>query len=217
MRSRWHDPALGTWLTRDPAGYADGMCLYRYVRGNPLVYFDPFGMQASWASSIGEIAGGLLDAAMELLGLGPPEAPATDANGEPAPPANAPPSGEKHAAEAIAEVAPAVGELMLATGAAAAGFIPGVGEVMDAGVLAAPDSTMLERGIAAGSLGMNAATAGVAPNVGLPARIFGRAGAKAAEASLDAARAGTRGGEAAAKQAAKEAAGQGAKGGTYKL
>lgn len=44
MRHRWHSPELARWLTRDPAGYVDGMSLYLYVRNNPLIYYDPFGL-----------------------------------------------------------------------------------------------------------------------------------------------------------------------------
>ncbi|MCM8625541.1 MAG: hypothetical protein NFW05_06180 [Candidatus Accumulibacter sp.] len=80
MRSRWYDPALGAWLTRDPAGYADGMCLYRYVKGNPLVYFDPFGMQAWYdqalfaasdffAGAADSLSFGITDAIREAIGV----------------------------------------------------------------------------------------------------------------------------------------------------
>ena len=56
-RLRVHDAVvLGRWLSRDPAGFVDGMNLYVYVRGNPLVWWDPLGMSV-W--------GGLLS-----LGLG---------------------------------------------------------------------------------------------------------------------------------------------------
>jgi len=44
MRNRWHDPELGRFISRDPAGYVDGMSLYAYVSGNPLKYWDPFGL-----------------------------------------------------------------------------------------------------------------------------------------------------------------------------
>jgi RHS repeat-associated protein len=44
MRNRWHSPTLGRFLSRDPAGYVDGMSLYAYVSGNPLKYWDPFGL-----------------------------------------------------------------------------------------------------------------------------------------------------------------------------
>ncbi len=46
MRNRWYDAELGRWITRDPAGYVDGMSLYMYVSGNPLMYYDPFGLGA---------------------------------------------------------------------------------------------------------------------------------------------------------------------------
>ena len=44
FRNRYYDPYEGRWITRDPAGYVDGMSLYQYVQGNPLMYFDPFGL-----------------------------------------------------------------------------------------------------------------------------------------------------------------------------
>ncbi len=44
MRKRWHDPYAGRWLTRDPAGYVDGLSLYLYVRGGPLRFVDPWGL-----------------------------------------------------------------------------------------------------------------------------------------------------------------------------
>ncbi|MFI4854467.1 MAG: RHS repeat-associated core domain-containing protein, partial [Phycisphaerales bacterium JB065] len=43
FRNRYYAPYEGRWITRDPAGYVDGMNLYQYVQGNPLIYFDPFG------------------------------------------------------------------------------------------------------------------------------------------------------------------------------
>lgn len=43
-RNRWYDPAAGRWVTRDPAGYVDGMSLYLYVKGNPLSLVDPSGL-----------------------------------------------------------------------------------------------------------------------------------------------------------------------------
>ncbi|HDZ20628.1 hypothetical protein LCGC14_0409160 [marine sediment metagenome] len=46
VRHRYHHPTLGTWITRDPSGYADGMSLYEYVMGNPVVYRDPRGLTA---------------------------------------------------------------------------------------------------------------------------------------------------------------------------
>jgi len=43
VRNRYHHPTLGTWITRDPIGYADGMNLYQYVASNPTVATDPSG------------------------------------------------------------------------------------------------------------------------------------------------------------------------------
>ena len=45
-RNRWYDPGAGRWIQRDPAGYVDGLHLYLYVRGNPLAFIDPTGLQA---------------------------------------------------------------------------------------------------------------------------------------------------------------------------
>ena len=63
MRKRWHDPYAGRWLTRDPAGYVDGLSLYLYVRGGPLRFVDPWGLQA-WYQGWGT-------AAAYAVGLGP--------------------------------------------------------------------------------------------------------------------------------------------------
>lgn len=43
-RNRYLDPELGRWLTRDPAGYVDGLSLYLYVSGNPMMLIDPTGL-----------------------------------------------------------------------------------------------------------------------------------------------------------------------------
>jgi RHS repeat-associated protein len=40
---RYFDPVAGVWLSRDPAGFVDGMNLYGYVQNNPWSNFDPDG------------------------------------------------------------------------------------------------------------------------------------------------------------------------------
>jgi RHS repeat-associated protein len=45
--ARWYSPALMRWLTRDPAGYAGGDNLYRYVDGNPVQRTDPSGLDGN--------------------------------------------------------------------------------------------------------------------------------------------------------------------------
>ena len=44
-RMRWYDARLGRWLTRDPAGYVDGLNVYLFVGGNPLMFVDPSGLE----------------------------------------------------------------------------------------------------------------------------------------------------------------------------
>jgi RHS repeat-associated protein len=41
--NRYYDPALGRWLSTDPAGFADSTNLYQYVFNNPFRYTDPDG------------------------------------------------------------------------------------------------------------------------------------------------------------------------------
>lgn len=47
LRSRYYDPALGRFVSRDPLGPSDGTNLYGYAAGNPLKYNDPLGTTAS--------------------------------------------------------------------------------------------------------------------------------------------------------------------------
>ncbi len=44
---RDYDAKLGRWLTPDPLGFADGPNLYAYVRNNPLILYDPYGLAAT--------------------------------------------------------------------------------------------------------------------------------------------------------------------------
>ncbi|MBL8761112.1 MAG: RHS repeat-associated core domain-containing protein, partial [Phycisphaerae bacterium] len=43
-RHRWYDAGVGRWITRDPAGYVDGLSLYLYAKGNPFALVDPMGL-----------------------------------------------------------------------------------------------------------------------------------------------------------------------------
>jgi RHS repeat-associated protein len=42
---RGYDPALGRWISQDPAGFVDGANLYEYVRNAPLRFIDQSGLQ----------------------------------------------------------------------------------------------------------------------------------------------------------------------------
>lgn len=43
---RFFDPAIGRWVSQDPAGYIDGPNLYTYLHNNPLNYLDRYGLAA---------------------------------------------------------------------------------------------------------------------------------------------------------------------------
>jgi RHS repeat-associated protein len=44
MGARYYDPALGRFLSEDPAGTAGGLNLYQYAAANPISQVDPAGM-----------------------------------------------------------------------------------------------------------------------------------------------------------------------------
>jgi RHS repeat-associated protein len=41
--ARYYAPWLGRWVSADPVGIADGVCLYAYAGGNPVKFVDPTG------------------------------------------------------------------------------------------------------------------------------------------------------------------------------
>jgi len=43
-RARYYDPALGRFISRDPAGTDSGINLYEYVHGAPIQWLDPLGL-----------------------------------------------------------------------------------------------------------------------------------------------------------------------------
>ena len=47
MKHRYYHVGLKRWLCADPIGLRGGPNLYAYVRGNPLAWIDPFGLQAN--------------------------------------------------------------------------------------------------------------------------------------------------------------------------
>ena len=50
VRFRYYHASLGRWLSRDPAGYKDGISLYQYVRSNPVTALDPMGLK-TWTEA----------------------------------------------------------------------------------------------------------------------------------------------------------------------
>ena len=48
---RYYSPALGRWVTPDPAGFIDGPNLYAYVHNRPLSLLDPYGLASTEGKS----------------------------------------------------------------------------------------------------------------------------------------------------------------------
>ena len=48
VRRRPYQPALGSWMQRDPHSYVDGMSLYAYARTSPTMRRDPSGALSSY-------------------------------------------------------------------------------------------------------------------------------------------------------------------------
>ena len=73
-RARYYSPALGRFISEDPAGFAGGQDnFYAYVDGNPLSYVDPYGLWA-WGDPVPQwlmdYSAGLGDAAsLEITSL----------------------------------------------------------------------------------------------------------------------------------------------------
>uniref|UniRef100_UPI001B7F8F4B RHS repeat-associated core domain-containing protein n=1 Tax=Thiobacillus thioparus TaxID=931 RepID=UPI001B7F8F4B len=44
-RARYYDPAIGRFISRDPAGMPDGVNRYAYVNNNPVNFTDPMGLK----------------------------------------------------------------------------------------------------------------------------------------------------------------------------
>jgi len=66
VRNRYYHPHFG-WITRDPAGYADGMSLYEYCRSGPLGATDAMGLCTDSPEKIAEdLKNGKIKSAKEL-------------------------------------------------------------------------------------------------------------------------------------------------------
>ena len=52
-RARYYDPKIGRFISEDPIGFEGGVNFYGYVRGNPVNYFDPTGLDWVYVQSTG--------------------------------------------------------------------------------------------------------------------------------------------------------------------
>jgi RHS repeat-associated protein len=47
-RARYYDPAAGRFTSEDPVAFDSGPNFFSYVRNNPIIFVDPFGLQVSY-------------------------------------------------------------------------------------------------------------------------------------------------------------------------
>jgi RHS repeat-associated protein len=50
MRARYYDPEVGSFINKDPIGYAGGLNLFTYGENNPVSRTDPEGLRIKWGN-----------------------------------------------------------------------------------------------------------------------------------------------------------------------
>jgi hypothetical protein len=64
---RDYDPAIGRYIESDPIGLAGGSySTYTYARGNPLSYFDPYGLASCWLFDCPSLPQGVVNVGVGL-------------------------------------------------------------------------------------------------------------------------------------------------------
>lgn len=64
-RARYYESAVGRFLSEDPAGFADGLHLYRYVHNNSALFSDPTGFTSYEGFTATDLA--LMQAAVQKV------------------------------------------------------------------------------------------------------------------------------------------------------
>ena len=137
---RWYSPDLDRWLNQDPIGEAGGLNLYRFNQNNALSFVDPDGRAPA------------LNGVSYNLNNNSSIAQYQDHQ-----------FGQDYGIGLHNPPNYGPGIMLASTGAS---MVPGVGEVMDLSVLGDPNSRWWEKGLAAGSLALNALTDELLPNAG---------------------------------------------------
>ncbi|MBU1260277.1 MAG: RHS repeat-associated core domain-containing protein, partial [Planctomycetes bacterium] len=72
-RARFYKPSIGRFLQTDPIGYAAGLNLYAYCGGNPINFFDPYGLCKEggydYGSAFQGFGKGLLEAILDGINV----------------------------------------------------------------------------------------------------------------------------------------------------
>ena len=130
---RVYDPTLHGWTSEDPIREAGGMNLHRFVGNNPISRVDPYGLAEQMVGVSFDLNGGGASAQYSSQR-----------------------SGQDYGIGMHGPLGGG-GGIALTMGAT---MVPGVGEAMDAAVLADPNSRWWELGLAGASLGLSMLTNG---------------------------------------------------------
>jgi len=83
MRNRYYDPQTGQFTQSDPIGLAGGLNAFGFASGDPVSYFDPFGLCDKPKAQRGNDVGVCIEAyiSARLLGAGNARGPQSDGGG----------------------------------------------------------------------------------------------------------------------------------------
>ena len=70
---RYYNPQTARWNMRDPLGHLEGVNMYAYLVGNPVMAFDPMGLGPfDDGSTLGAFCNGAMDGALQFLDVANP-------------------------------------------------------------------------------------------------------------------------------------------------